>query len=114
MSKPSDFALRILMLLAACSDAAPFARAVFVGAEYQTVECDDGDPVGCVRVFSEIEGSAVGEGRCILYATTSEGQVAVAASGELELNPGELLEWTVRVPSHFDQWNPVCVPRAEG
>ena len=104
----------LLLLLAACSDPNPFAAAVFVSAEYQPVECDGGDT--CLRVFSDIDGTAEGTGSCLLYAPTSDGQVAVAASGELELIPGRTVEWIVRVPTHLGGlgWNPQCVPTAEG
>ena len=105
----------IVLLMAACSGSSPFASAVFVGAAYDTVDCAGGVDA-CVKVTSAVDGSAAGTGSCILYATTSEGQVAVAASGELELMPGEITEWTVRVPAHLGSlgWNPVCEPTAEG
>ena len=98
-------------VLCACSGGLG-AAPVFVGAQTTPIGCGDGRP--CLRVTSEVDGSRAGTGGCILYATTSEGQVAVAASGELELKPGRIVEWIVRVPSHFDRWNPLCVPTAEG
>ena len=104
----------ILLLLAACSEGSPFDTAVFVGPGYEVVDCEAGGIAGCIRVFSEVDGKGVGTGSCLLYAATSAGQVAVAASGELELRPGEMVEWIVRIPSHFDQWNPVCEPTSEG
>ena len=102
------------MLLAACSDPSPFAAAIFVGAGYEIGEC--AGEVACVRVFSEVDGNGEGTGSCILYATTLDGQVAVAASGELDLNPGKPIEWIVGVPTHLGSlgWNPVCQPTAEG
>lgn len=105
-------ALLALALLAGCS--ALSADPVFTVAQVEPVECANGQ-LGCVRVFSGVDGSGVGRGACILYATTSSGQVAVAASGELDLIPGRLFEWIVRVPGHLGSlgWNPVCVPTAE-
>ena len=104
----------IALLVCACGDPSPFASAVFVGAGYETADCETGG--ACVRVFSEVDGNSEGTGSCILYATTSDGRVGVAASGQLELKPGELIEWTVRVPTHLGSlgWNPVCEPTAEG
>jgi hypothetical protein len=78
------------------------------------IECADGQ-ASCLRVFSEVGGSSDGTGSCILYATTGpQARVAVAASGDLDLVPGSTVEWIVRVPSHLGDWDPVCVPTAEG
>jgi hypothetical protein len=102
-----------LALLSGCS-AVP-ADPAFLGARVESVDCPDGQPE-CIRVFSEVDGNRAGIGSCILYATTgAEGsRVSVAASGELELVPGTPFEWVVAVPSHLHNWNPVCVPTAEG
>ena len=104
-----------MLVVAACSDPSPFASSVFIGADFEIVECGSGGDAPCVRVFSEVDGSGPGRGACILYATTRSGQVAVGAS-ELELVPGKLVEWIVKVPGHLGSlgWNPVCVPTAEG
>jgi hypothetical protein len=98
-------------MLAGCTDLP--ADPVFVGARVDPIDCADGQRE-CVVVFSEADGNRAGTGSCVLYATTRHGRVAVAASGELELVPGAAVEWVVRVPSHFDDWDPVCVPTAEG
>ena len=86
----------IVLLVAACGG----PSAGFSGPAHDSVDCSGGIDA-CVRVTSEVVGSATGTGSCILYATTSEGQVAVAASGELELEPGEIIEWIVPVPAHL-------------
>ena len=99
-----------LLVLSACS-ASP-ADPAFVRADSEAVDCADGLP-GCLRVFSEVDGTRTGSGSCILYATTGPGRVAVAASGELDLVPGTTVEWIVPIPSHFDLWSPVCSPTAE-
>ncbi len=100
-----------LVMLVGCG-ALP-ADPVFVGARVDPIDCADGQPE-CVRVSSEVDGNRVGRGACLLYATTRHGRVAVAASDELELVPDAVVEWVVRVPSHFDEWDPVCAPTAEG
>ncbi len=103
----------MVLVISACSGLSA-SSAVFVGSRYEAVECDGDGP--CLRVFSEVEGTNTGRGSCILYASTRSGQVAVAASGELELVPGAVVEWIVPVPVHLGMggWNPVCSPTAEG
>ena len=101
----------VALVLAACGG--PSGHPVFVGAGAEPVDCVDGAP-GCVRISGEVDGARPGTGSCILYATTGPGRVAVAASGELNLVPDSKIEWIVRVPSHFDEWDPVCTPTAEG
>jgi hypothetical protein len=105
------------LLVSACS-ASPFDNPFFVGASAAAVPCAEEvvDGAGCVRVFSEIDGTREGTGSCILYATRQAGRVAVAASGDLELVPGRDVEWIVPVPPHVGHggWNPVCIPTAEG
>jgi hypothetical protein len=101
------------VLLTGCSEASPLDGPVFVGADHRVIECEDRPGATCVEVSSQVDGGRDGIGSCILYAVTGDGQVAVAASGDLDLIPGSSVEWTVQVPSHFDLWNPVCRPTAE-
>ena len=105
-----------ILMLAACSDQSPSASAAFVGVDYETVDCEPGGEAVCVRVFSGVDRTGVGRGSCLLYASTAGGQVAVAASGELGLTAGIVLEWIVRASAHLGSlgWNPVCAPTAEG
>ena len=113
MVRSSSLGLIGFLLLASCSGS-PFDDAVFIGVDHRVVECGNGSGASCVEVSSQVDGSRNGVGSCILYAVTDGGQVAVAASGDLELVPGSSVEWIVPAPSHFDLWNPVCSPTAEG
>lgn len=103
----------VLGMLSGCSQLS--AGPVFVGARVDPVACADGQS-GCLLVSGDIDGDGIGFGSCILYAITGPdgARVAVAASGELALVPGESFEWIVRVPSHLHDWMAVCLPTAEG
>ena len=108
----SVFLLLGVTAVSACSGLA--GGSVFVGARHEPIECENDGAATCIRVYSEVEGIDTGTGSCILYARTDGGQVAVAASPDLDLIPDSLVEWIVRVPSHFEGWNPVCIPAADG
>ena len=74
---------------------------VFTGADSEMIECPElvNDDFVCVRVFSDVDGTSQGTGSCVLYALGSSTPIAVAASGELDLLPGSVVEWEVVAPA---------------
>lgn len=111
----------LALVLAACNPGA--SGVVFEEVGYEEVECPaaTADPASkdCLLVTATVVGSQRGLGSCVVYASSSEANLFVAAgSGELELEPGHTVRWDVQLErptdARFDGWNPVCSPMAEG
>jgi len=107
------------LLLGACGPTS--ADPAFESANLQVIDCFSPAPAGseCVLVTAPVVGSRRGTGSCQVLAAGPTGNLSVAAAtGEMEIEPGDTIRWTAIVArsddASFTGWNPVCEPMIEG
>lgn len=109
----------LLMGMAACSSGGGDA-VVFESVTTEAAPCpDDTRGADCFVVVAPVVGQGRGTGRCVVYASSDDRNLFVAAErADIELEPGDTVRWEVALsrPSDpaFREWNAVCLPTIEG
>lgn len=93
---------------------------VFESVTTEAAPCpDDTRGADCFVVVAPVVGQGRGTGRCVVYASSDDRNLFVAAErADIELEPGDTVRWDVALsrPSDpaFREWNAVCLPTIEG